>query len=74
MLTFGAAKTVVNSFVVVLVYRYNSLLADVPEYLLDRFQSVLNAEITLWPPAVWPHYTVAQRHVALVSGSIPHPV
>jgi Reverse transcriptase (RNA-dependent DNA polymerase) len=46
-LTFQAARTAVNSFVISRVDYCNSLLAGIPKCLLDRLQSVLNASAKL---------------------------
>ena len=42
-----AAKTVVNSFVVSRIDYCNSLLADAPQYQLDRLQAVMNTAARL---------------------------
>ena len=46
-LSYEAARTVVNSFVISRVDYCNSLLAGIPKCLLDRLQSVLNASAKL---------------------------
>jgi len=46
-LSFEAARTLVNSFIISRIDYCNSLLAGIPKYLLDRLQSVLNASAKL---------------------------
>ena len=46
-LSFEAARTLVNSFVISRIDYCNSLLAGIPKSLLDRLQSVLNASAKL---------------------------